>query len=287
MRFLPPNTTTAQLTVAAVCMLAAESCHAAAPVYFDIGGLILFAALYILGLLALLAAVVFSKKRLTWLLCLVVYVAAPVVWFFIAGSLAKSRNAAVHEDVQQGEAKNRDAFASYCKDRRRVVHTRVEPALDDSLLIRVEPGFTGTHWQFNAFPVNEYLAKNPKICETTGLTRLEGIYEGRHVPEKRGYEQEVRLYKMCSAEKWRTATEPVSRYELVLGESAEKKPVPWGSEGGRWMSRSSIRVVDRQTGAILAEDWMYFLRYETGQGVCPDGMAQLASLLTDVFHARR
>jgi len=166
------------------------------------------------------------------------------------------------------------------------VNARVTAGADSSLLIRQEKGFTGVGWQFNAFPVHEYMVKNREICDKTGLGHLEGIYNGQYVPEKKGYEREVRLYAICRDEKWRTLTDSQSRYELVLGESSEKKTVPWGSEGGRWMSKSSVRLIDTKTGATLAQDTMYFLRYESGDGGCPNGLDQIASLVAEVFPKR-
>ena len=267
-------------------MLAAGNCHAAAPVYFDLGGLILYGALYLLGLLILLAAIAFSKKRAVWSLLVLAYVTVPVAYVFLSASAQRTRNDRILEEARVGEAKNVEAFATYCKDRDRIVNTRVAPTADTSLLIRQEKGFTGVAWQFNAFPIHEYMMKNREICEKTGLGHLEGIYDGQFVPEKRGYEREVRLYGMCRAEKWRTSTEAESRYELVLGESSERKTVPWGDDGGRWMSKSSVRLIDTKTGATLAKDTMYFLRYESGDGGCPNGLEQLASLIAEVFPKR-
>lgn len=181
-----------------------------------------------------------------------------------------------------GEAKNIEAFSVYCKDRNRMVNSSVAAGADSSLLIRHEKGFAGVRWQFNAFPVLEYMMKHREICEKTGLGHLEGIYDGQYVPEK-GYEREVRSYSMCRAEKWRTLTESQSRYELVLGESSERKTAPWG---GSWMSKSSVRLIDTNTGATMAQDTMYFLRYDSGDGGCPNGLEQIASLVAEVFPNR-
>jgi hypothetical protein len=264
-------------------MLAAGSCHAAAPLYFDLAGLILYGALYLLGLLVLLVAIFVSKKKAVWTLILVAYVVGPFAYDHVSTYAQRARDVRFFEEASLGEIKNVEAFAAYCKDRQRVVNRRVSPGADASLVFRHERAFTGSSRAFNADPIHAYMLRNQAICQKTGLGYLEGIYDGQYVAEKRGYEREVRLYRMCRAEKWSTVAQSQSRYELVLGESSEKKPTPWGSEAGRWMSKSSVRVIDKQTGAILAEDTMYFLRYDTGKGGCPNGVEQLASLIADVF----
>jgi hypothetical protein len=141
-------------------MLAAERCHAAAPVYVDLGGLIVYGALYLLGLLALSVALARSRRKAVWLLVLAAYVTAPIAYYFSVGAISQARSARILEEVRLGEASNVQAFAAYCKDRKRVVHTRVPHATDDSLLIRLERGFTGVGWQFNAFPIRDHMAKS-------------------------------------------------------------------------------------------------------------------------------
>jgi hypothetical protein len=264
-------------------MLAAGSCHAAAPVYFDLAGLIAYGGLYLLGFLTLIVLVSRSDRSTLWSLILLAYVATPVVFFWVSTSRQQARNEAIADETKLGEISNVEAFSAYCKNRKRVVNQRVPTGVNASLLLRQESKFTGLRAELNGSPLHHYMVKNRMACEKTGLRYLEAIYNGRYLEEKKGYEREVHRYSMCGAEEWSPKPQPESRYELVLGESSERKSVPWGGAAGRWMSSSSLRVVDKETGATLAEDTMYFLRYETGKGGCPDGLEQLASLIADVF----
>lgn len=268
------------------CLLAigCGSSFAAAPVYFDIGGLFLYGFLYLLGLLIIPAvAAMVTKKKAVGFVVLFVYLGVPVAAFFILEARFQDNNERAFKEMKLGQMQNAKAFANYCKDRKRVVNARVAPGADHSLLIRFESGFTGAVPDFNASQVRTQMGSNKaRPCGKTSLAYIEGVYDARYVPEKKGYEREVRLYKMCSDEDASVVPQARSRYELVLGESRDRQQVPWGAGG--WMSRSSMRLVDKQTGVTLAEDAMYFLRYDSaGEDGCPQGMTQITSLITDVF----
>lgn len=260
--------------------------EAAAPVYFDLGGLILYGALYLLGLVAFPFVIGFSKEKAAkkfWSWSFAVYVIGPVAYIFVDVKINSMRNARIKEEVKVGEQRNLEAFGNYCKGRTRIVHSRAPQQDGVSLSVRIEKNFTGVQWEFNAYPLFEYLGNKRDLCARTGVTVLEGVYDGAYSKERNGYEKEVRRYAMCTKDKWTVTPEIQSRYELVLGRTGHKDPVPWGGEGGRWMSNSSIQIVDRLTGNVLAEDTMYFLRYDTGKGGCPAGMEQLSDLLAEVF----
>ncbi len=269
--------------VAAVAILSPMSVQAAAPVYFDLGGLLLYGALYLIGLIILLAVVIFSKDKLasSWLFA--AYVVGPLLYVGVNITVKSIQNKQASKEVADGEQKNLNAFGAYCKARKQIIHTKVKPENDVALAVRIDKEFTGINWQFNAYPIFEHMHRNLNMCEKTGVKILEGAYDGLYSAEKRGYEPEVRRYLACTKENWTVVNEFQSRYELRLGEASRKDPVPWGSAGGRWMSASSMRIIDRTTGAVLAEDTMYFLRYETGVGGCPSGIAQLSELMTGVF----
>jgi len=270
-----------------VALFIPQNAEAEAPLYFDLAGLIIYGALYLIGLVVFPFVIGFSKdksaKRL-WSWIFAIYAIGPITYIIVGMKLSEMRNARILEEVRVGEQKNREAFADYCKGRKQIVYSKA--SLQDggaSLLVRMEKGFTGVNWKFNAYPIFEYLAKNPDLCARAGIKTLEGFYDGAYSKEKNGYEKEVRRYVMCSNEKWAVVPEALSRFELVLGQTGRKDSVPWGGEAGRWMSTSSVQIVDRLTGKVMAEDTMYFLRYDSGEGGCPEGMSQLSGLLTAVF----
>jgi hypothetical protein len=275
----------ARFSLAIVLFIPLNS-EAAAPVYFDLGGLILYGALYLLGLLVFPFLIGFSKKKAAkkfWSWSFAVYVIGPVAYIFAEVKLNSMRNARITEELRVGEQRNLEAFGKYCTGRTPIVHSRAPQQDGVSLAVRIEKNFTGVQWKFNAYPLFEYLGNKRDLCSRTGVTVLEGVYDGAYSKEKNGYEKEVRRYAVCTKDKWAVIPEIQSRYELVLGRTGRKDPVPWGGEGGRWMSNSSIQIVDRVTGNILAEDTMYFLRYDTGEGGCPAGLEQLSNLLVEVF----
>lgn len=261
--------------------------NAAAPVYFDLGGLIIYAALYVLGLLALAIAIIRAKglARIFFLVTLLAYIATPIAYVLHSAANLDSHNAKITEEQKNGEAANLDAFSQYCKDRNREIISSVAPQTNESLAVRFDPAFTGILWNFNAHPLREYLRDKSSLCQQGTLLFLEGKYDGRYV-EKRGTEIEVRRYAICSHEKWTIEPKLGSRYELILGEQSQRDSVPWGADGGRWISKSSVRLVDKSSGMTLARDTMYFMQYEPGKAACPDGLEQISKLITDTFQKK-
>jgi hypothetical protein len=282
---------TTRMQTALACMLAAGPVHAAARVYFDIVGLIVVVGLYALGLLLLPLVLMAAKSRKARSWIVGVYVGLPVAWFVLALVTSSVGNALDREEIRAGREKNAQAFADYCQDRKRTVKARVITEDPITLMVRIEQGFTGTHTSFNAGIIHDHLEKNDAACDKTGVNYLEGIYHRRNLPEQKRSELGLHRFKLCSTEQpvvlgESSASRSQARYELVLGESVETKRVPWGSETGRSMSRSSARLLDTRTGATLAEDTMYFLRDDGGAEGCPAGMDQLSSLIVDVFPLR-
>lgn len=270
----------------ATMILLPMAANAAAPVYFDIGSLILYVALYALGLLAFLIAIVIERqRRFLLLLALLAYIVTPIAYMSLTVARLYSQNAEIAEEQKLGEAANLSAFSKYCKDRNRKVIARIDPQANESLAIRFDPAFTGVAWKFNAFPLREYLRDKSSLCKQGALLFLEGTYDGRYV-ENRGYEAEVRRYAICSHEKWTIEPELRSRYELVLGENSKRDPLPWGTAGNRWMSKSSVRLVDKTTGMTLAQDTLYFLRDTTGEATCPAALEQISQLIADTFQLK-
>lgn len=262
------------------------SAQAAGPVYFDLGGLVLYSALYLLGLIIFPIVIATSKdKRMSsWIFA--AYVIGPVLYIGIitqTNSIHNKQVMAEMVEINDGEQKNLDAFGTYCKARQKTIHSKVKPPGDISLAVRIDKNFTGIKWQFNAYPISRHMQRNPDACEKTGVKTLEEIYDGAYSEEKKKYEREIRRYSMCTSEKWTVTAESQSRYELVLGETSRTDPVPWGGSDGRRMSASSVRIIDRSTGEVLAEDTMYFLNYGNGEAGCPSGLPQLSALVTEVF----
>lgn len=257
--------------LAAVAISLPMSVQAAAPIYFDIGGLLLFGALYVLGLIIFLIVMSSAKQKLVSQL-FAVYVIGPVLLLGVGVLTNSVQNKQTSRAIEDGEQKNLNAFKAYCKPRKQTIHAKVTPGNDVSLAVRIDKNFTGINWEFNANPIIEHMHSDLDMCKKSGVKILEGAYDG-----------EVRRYLVCTKENWTVVSEFQSRFELRLGEASRTDTVPWGGKQGRWMSASSIRIVDRSTGAVLAEDTMYILSNKTGVGGCPSGLAQLSELMTGVF----
>lgn len=273
----------------AAVLLIPENAYGAAPIPFDLFGLIRFVALYLLGLVALLTVLFLAKdkaaKRITALL-FSVYVIGPAAFIFIAVKVKEERNERQLEELRSMERREKErslgAFAGYCQGRKRALHGKAFQEGGVSLVVRIERDFTGRAGKYSADSLSGYLHYRPDLCKRTGVKFIEGIYEGGY-SLRNGYERDaqgVHRFSVCEDAHWIASTFVQAKYELVLGRSGNKVEVPGTSS---WMSSSSVEIAERSSGRLLAEDTMYFLDNETGESGCPSGMEQLSELLVDVF----
>ncbi len=274
------------LRLAALLPVLPSCCLAGTSAPFDVGALILLVGGYVVGLIVLLFLVgAFRSNRFR--VALVVYIVAPVAWIAIEVNVNNRRNSRILAETEAGEKANEQAFSQYCKDRQRRVFATAHPETgrqegDRAVYVRFDSNFTAGSTPFKAGNIAYYLQLNPTKCVQTGLLALEGQYDGAYV-EGKGRTPEIRRYDACTKDQGKIVPAAKARYELVLGETGRKDKVPWGGAGGRWMSRTSVRVVDRKDASTLAEDTLYFLRYESGVGGCPKAEEQLVELLSSVF----
>jgi hypothetical protein len=250
---------------------------------------LIFCVLYLFGFVIFLLVACISKSGFLRGL-FAVYVIGPIVWITIGGALNDIRNKRFEEERRARGQRNIEVFSEYCKGRKQVIHGKAFSENGVSLVVRIEKGFTGYTVDFTVNQLFYYLGKRPELCARTGVKVLEGVFD-RYSVEKKRREKEVVRYSLCTSEKMTVVPEVQSKYELVLGQTGSKKTIYWGAgspyPNGKsigQMSNSSIQIVDRSTGEVLAEDAMYFLRDEgTGVGGCPEGMDQLSDLLVKVF----
>lgn len=272
--------------------LTASRCWAGTSAPFDLGGLVVGVVVYLLGLLMLLGLTL--KFRNLWSVLLVVgYLGVAALGVIGAQGQVDEERARSDQRLREsaaGEQANQDAFARFCEggQRRLLATTAVAPGApeaDASLSVRIEPAFTGQIPEFNAGQIAIALQRERGRCGPTGLRFIEGAYHFADAAQK-GTGKTYRRFAACQPDQsgGGEGVEALqARYELVLGETASKAPVPWGADRGNWMSRSSVRMLDRETGKVLAEDTLHFLRYESGGAGCPEGTRQLAELIRDVF----
>jgi len=258
-------------------LLAAGSCHAGTSSPIDLGPLLAVAALYFLGLIVCLIMSVVSKRTGFWLSMVAAGIGLPVAVFFVGGAITSHSQARRNEEIRQGTMKNLVAFQAYCTERQRSVSARVPVEPGTALLVQVENGFPLGSVPFNASPLRGYMMREPsgirgrKWCERSGIGSLVGRYD-----------RELRQFDMCSDENGTPFTGGLPRYALILGDTMDATPAPWLGKQ-IWMYKSRIRLIDRNSGATLAKDTMYFLRYDEHGPGCPDGNEQIASLIAEVF----
>ncbi len=266
-----------------VFWLASPACLAAAPLPFDVGGLIIYSALYLLGFVVFSFVIAFSKEKEAkrfWSWVYAVHAIGPIIYIFAVIALGEMQSAYRMKQAKAGNQKNLEAFGNYCRGRKLIVHSKSYEEDGVSLLVRTEKDFKS----INADLLFKYFEKHPDLCARSGVKTLENIHNVASLKDKNGYETEVHRYAMCTSERPTVVPEVQSRFELVLGQTVSKDPVPRAGAGRWWwMSRSSVQIVDRLNGKILAEDTIYFLDHETGVGGCPEGVSQLSNLVAEVF----
>lgn len=265
----------------------------------NVGGIILaaigFVILYFTGMMVLSAALANSKslgKSVFLTAAVVTYTVAPFAYYGYDRAESRAATKKRNEEVANGRALNIRAFSDFCKDRKRTIFKRPKDEDEVVLSIRIEPDFKGQRTDFNAGQIGQYMQtrgrfawKQPDICASSMLRYLEGEYRRKYVAELKGYLPEYRRYALCEKRGWDVQNNISSQYELVLGEFSTTASAPWLQEQ-TWLAHSSARIRDRRSGEVLAEDTMYFLRYDSGVGNCPYGLDQLSELITDVFSER-
>jgi hypothetical protein len=277
LRFDLPYMTGAHPLFVAGSLLAAGSAHAGTSSPFDPVPLLITVFLYFLCLLGCLVMSIVSRRTGLWLTLLIAGIGIPVAVFYAGGAVMAHKHAQRNEEIRQGEMKNTLAFAAYCKARKRTVRAQVIISPGSALLIQIEKDFPVGRPRFNASPLHGYMTRerqagaNQKWCERSNLSYLVGRYD-----------EELVQFEMCSIDMRSPFIGEMPRYALILGESVDKKPAPWHGDQN-WMATSSVSLIDRKSGAVLATDTMYFLRNDEHSTACPNGNEQLASLITDVF----
>jgi hypothetical protein len=268
--------------IAIAALVSSQACHAAAPVYFDLGGLIFNSVLYGVGLLALLCGLAVlrsSTARTSIEVVLLVYVVGPLVYWSHHKSEVDFRNSEAAKSYYNAIQENEQAFAAYCAGSQRVVRNRVAAASPVSVSVKFNNAFTGNALDFKAGQIAIALQMK-KPCESAGVGFIEGAYDGEYIKDK-GYLAEYRRYAACVATESSLVPKLASRYELRFGDVISKKE--WTGRGGQSMSKSSVMLVDGKTGEVLAQDMLHFLGLRTEVAGCQNGSAQVAGLLRSVF----
>ncbi len=272
------------ITVLLLALLGSFSCQAAAPVYFDLGGLIWGLLLYCAGVIALplltACASTVSRRRVLSL-ATAFFILGPPAYVVSEMLEASSSSKAFAEDYRRAMSVLYQALAKHCTDNRRVVHRTVNSAAPVTVGLRVSPSFKRSPDQFGAAYISAVMRADSR-CTEIGVNHLVSLQDRTGV-ESAAAPSEYAVYAACGPTEQRTAQSFIPRYELRIGEVfSELESAPYA---GSTIERVSIRLLDATSGEDLVEDSMYLLSGMSPResAVCPVAQTQVVALLRDVF----
>ena len=244
----------------------------------DIGGIIIYGALYLVGLVGLAITAMVCRTKTTVFLFLG-YISVPLVFIGMAEFERKKHDQQVAED----EARNLEAYANFCNERRNrppLVHAKAAIASNAALTVRLEKNHIDQGvMRFPGYSIAKLMWGRHDLENRSGVRYIEDVLT-RSVSAESSCEPTL-CYSVESMAKSHVPAQR-SSYELILGEVGNSTSAP---ELGRrqQLSKYSARIVNKRTGATLAEDTLYFLSGDTGLKVCPYAPEQLATLIVNVF----
>lgn len=260
-------------------------CHAGTSAPFDIAGALLLIVGFVAALLLLFVCLIFAKSssaRRGLGGALLALIALP----FGYGAIMYAENEIGLAKFERNVERNKVAYAAYCKQRDLKIAARASPDATDTIAIRLAPDSPAINWRVNAYYLAEYFDENRARCNMLNLRGIEEAMEVYNV-EKKMREPEYRQFALCEKPSVTKLSEVTSRFEMIIGEQWRKDPAPWDGGGDTWLARSSVRIVDTRTNETLAQDTLHFLRYDSGEGVCPVAIEQMADLMLAVFPSGR
>ncbi len=254
--------------------------RAAAPVYLDLGGLLVMVVAYIVGFVVLLAVFFMTRRPVRkWVAWgLLAYVFGPIAYVVVEGALDDARVARLLAEREAYHAAVEKEFGQFCSDRKRKIHSTAKVTSEDALVVVAPYDDGNKKWNVNAKAISARFG----TCTRSGM---------RLVEEKRDYydlarrtsELQVRRYHLCEADEGTVVPATTGRFELRIGEQRDNRRRSLSAHDSHWLQKLSVRIVDLQNGATLAEDSLYALNRETEVSGCPEPMSQIAELVADTF----
>lgn len=231
--------------------------------------------LYFAGLLVLIIVAVVSSRKFPGVMSkfLFFYITIPLlvlVWSSTTERPKKAQEQAENEKWNAGLGENIRAFSMYCQSRKQVIHKPAKISKDLTIAVRIDPGFKGYSVEYNAHAIAAVLRSLPDSCSR--LNYVEGMYG-----------EEYRLYIVCGGDSYAKNVVTSASHDLVFGGSSDSAPAPFRPDRHA-MSSSSVTIVERKSGTVLAEDRLYFLHgMAGGDDVCPKGKTQVVDIISKVF----
>jgi len=244
-------------------LVCATSASAAAPVYFDLGGLVKYGLFWVIVLVALpiFASKANSQREIRgyWIAFLAVFSLPILLIGYVA--LEKEMNSQQRTAHLKSEAK---ANADLCLGDLKVTRTvsAVRGIEGIALSIRVANPSGSAMRQFAhelVYDLNRRFVLHPDLCAHSRIRSIEYALSltdlslnpalpGQYITHAMCPRGEVKIHEGAS----------IASYEIVLGEIIGRPPMSKGALD-KDTSRFSVsmRIVDRTSGALVASDTLY------------------------------
>ncbi|MFO1252174.1 MAG: hypothetical protein U1E77_13815 [Inhella sp.] len=236
-----------------------QSASAAAPIYFDLAGLIYWAKIWIAGLVVMGIVSIWPRASLArgimfgWSL-------APFVW--IGGVLIYTK----FEQMQYQSAWDRfeDKVQKFAEERQALkLYAAAIVASDRPVSLLVSyPGSRldafGNPDPHSGMPaaagVAALIADAPASCEESRIREIQFVW-------RRDHEELLRRFGTCPQTSDQPKATPAdAEYELLLGQSQEEFQFPLPTQGLATITAFSAEIRNRRTGDTLAAQTIFQLR---------------------------
>lgn len=266
------------IAAVSVTSVVAQRAWAAAPVYFNLEGLIFGALIYVVALVVSLGAASASKSKTAVGVFLAVLVSPGVI--FLADFIASEWELA---SWKKAHAQQVEAYRQFCSQPTFKGNT-MPPSHGAALLFSSKSTSSSPDAAIGwAAAVARNLVERNQ-CAATGIRYIEAAWTAE------GKNRFNRYELACPNVKRSEIDAPTATFELVFAEDSKSVVapgnLPWGQTR---LVKNSVRIEDLRTGATLASDWVYGTSAPSQaiNAACPDRAEAMADLIIKVFPGSR
>jgi len=195
--------------------------------------------------------------------------------------LTHKKSAKVEARREARRKEDVNAFRAYCRDSPPIINGKVD-ANTIILNVRKASDFPGLHFEYGGYGLAKGMMRTRRpSCNASQTVIFEEKFKKSGKCDSESCDIEIRHHFACEQKEFEVVDEPVAKYEIVFGETTERRKTPLGSN----MSRTSVRIVDISTARVLGEDSIYFYGDRAGEGGCTDAEQKISGLIAAVFPA--
>lgn len=254
-------------------------CAASVGVPVDVGGMVLMVLIFILLVVGLpaMAAITVDKTAKNIL---------SAVWFFlvifpvalVSYKCSQQKYQKYQEERSaarsRGEApENLEAFSKFCSGEKRKVFRKLKRWKGAGVLVR----YAGNRYDVERLVGVGVTQNNCKDVGVDYLYRLRNEGKGKYNSRR------VEGYFSCGENNLSESGNYLPKYEIVYGESEDVVSLPRPSFRANAMSKISIRILEMDSGAVLASDYFFVFGKKSGVAGCGGAYRKSADLLREVF----